>query len=165
MTVNGIGGQSFEETIMEHKSTPKDSGNEFYKSLSDTMDEKEEVETRNKASEPEKSNDNVDSKWDEALLQFHNFVEDRVKNGAPKYKVGGSELSIEEWKHLLKKIDGNLDDIKDQLGVRNEKMKESQVNDKVDKISEKSILELLIDKDGNNIPIQPFKNGKLLQKA
>jgi len=262
MEVNGIGSQSFYEKITGQKSNKKDSGNEFYKSLSDTMDGKTEteseegkynfpqntdirswvhyynispkavhtiepesentvvecsvrkitytesdnvkvsiangyvykaqvnadnstvyveqkseegtvkgyevelskvkedtnnpieqmaLETWNKAGESSKSTNNIDSKWDEALLQFYNFVEDRVKNGAPKFQVGGSELSIDEWNHLLEKIDGNLDDIKNQMAERIKKIKESQDNNKTDEISEKVILELLRNRTGNDI--------------
>lgn len=149
MAVNGIGCQSFYETITGQKSNKKNSGNDFYNSLYDTIGEKGEVkedtdnpieqmafETWNKARKSEKSTENIDSKWDEALLQFYNFVEDRVKNGAPKYQIGGSELSIDEWDKLLEKIDVNLDDIKDELAERVEKMKESEKDNKINKNSE-----------------------------
>lgn len=149
MEVNGIGSQSFYETKTGQKLNKKDGSNDFCKSL-----------LENKANVSEKSTENIDSKWDEALLQFYNFVEDRVKNGAPKYQIGGSELSIDEWDKLLEKIDINLDDIKDELAERVEKMKESEKDNKIDensednKVNENSemlILELLRDRTGNDI--------------
>jgi len=49
MSVNGIGSQSFYETIIGQKSNKKDSGNDFYNSLSDTIGEKAEVKSEAKA--------------------------------------------------------------------------------------------------------------------
>ncbi len=64
---------------------------------------------------------------EEALLQFYEFIEDRIKNGPPKYLIGNSEFSIEEWDKLLEGIDGELDAIKEELRERIEKMKEQQM--------------------------------------
>ena len=64
---------------------------------------------------------------EEALLQFYEFIEDRIKNGPPKYMIGNSEFSIEEWDKLLEGIDGELDAIKEELRERIEKLKEQQM--------------------------------------
>lgn len=64
---------------------------------------------------------------EEALLQFYEFIEDRIKNGPPKYLIGNSEFSIKEWDKLLEGIDGELDAIKEELRERIEKMKEQQM--------------------------------------
>lgn len=64
---------------------------------------------------------------EEALLQFYEYIEDRIKNGPPKYLIGNSEFSIKEWDKLLEGIDGQLDAIKEELRERIEKMKEEQM--------------------------------------
>lgn len=64
---------------------------------------------------------------EEALLQFYEFIEDRIKNGPPKYLIGNSEFSIEEWDKLLEGVDGELDAIREELRERIEKMKEQQM--------------------------------------
>lgn len=130
MAVNGIGSQSYYEKIPGQKTKNKD------------------------------SDENIDSKWDEALLQFNNFVEDRVKNGAPKYQIGSSELSIDEWNKLVEKVDINLDDIKEELEQRVKKIKDIEKDKKIDEKSEdkkidenpeKLILELLRDRTNKDI--------------
>lgn len=82
-----------------------------------------------KISESEKDDekDLEDLTFEEALLKFYEFVEDRIKNGPPKYLIGNSEFSIEEWDKLLEGIDGQLDAIKEELRERIEKMKEQQM--------------------------------------
>lgn len=64
---------------------------------------------------------------EEALLQFYDFIEDRIKNGPPKYLIGNSEFSIKEWDKLIEGIDGQIDAVKEELRERIEKMKEQQM--------------------------------------
>ena len=63
----------------------------------------------------------------EALLSFYEFIEDRIKNGPPKYMIGNAEYSIAEWDKLLEDFDDQLDDIREELRERIEKMKEEQL--------------------------------------
>lgn len=62
--------------------------------------------------------------FEAALLEFYEFVEDRIKNGPPKYLIGNSEFSIEEWDKLLESIDEQLDDIREEMRERIAKLKE-----------------------------------------
>lgn len=63
---------------------------------------------------------------EEALRQFYDFIEDRIKNGPPKYMIGNSEFSVEEWDKLLEDFDDQLDAIREEMRERIEKMKEQQ---------------------------------------
>ncbi|MCM1143930.1 MAG: hypothetical protein NC318_02890 [Blautia sp.] len=64
---------------------------------------------------------------EEALLQFYEFIEDRIKNGPPKYQIGKDEFSIAEWEKLLESIDDQLDAIREEMRERIEKMKEQML--------------------------------------
>lgn len=64
---------------------------------------------------------------EEAMLQFYEFIEDRIKNGPPKYLIGISEFSVAEWDKLIEGIDGQLDAIREELRERIEQMKEEQM--------------------------------------
>lgn len=52
-------------------------------------------------------NDTVETEltYEEALLEFYEFIEERIKNGPPKYMTGNSEFSIEEWDKLMESIE------------------------------------------------------------
>lgn len=65
--------------------------------------------------------------FEEAFLEFYEFVKDRVKNGPPKIQTGGAEFSIEEWDKLLERVDGVIDAIKEaQEAEAIKKEKEAQ---------------------------------------
>ena len=64
---------------------------------------------------------------EEALLQFYEYIEDRIKNGPPKYQIGKDEFSITEWNKLLESLDDQIDTIKEEMRERIEKMKEQQM--------------------------------------
>lgn len=64
---------------------------------------------------------------EEALLQFYEFIEDRIKNGPPKYQIGNAEFSIAEWDKLLESIDDQLDTIREEMRERIEKLKEQML--------------------------------------
>lgn len=63
---------------------------------------------------------------EEALLQFYEFIEDRIKNGPPKYMIGNSEFSVAEWDKLLEDFDDQLDALREEIRERIEKLKEQQ---------------------------------------
>lgn len=65
--------------------------------------------------------------YEEALLEFYEFVEERVKNGPPKIQTGGGEFSIEEWDKLLEEVDDALDAYIEELRERIAKLKEKQL--------------------------------------
>lgn len=65
--------------------------------------------------------------YEEALLEFYDFVEERVKNGPPKIQTGGGEFSIEEWDKLLEEVDGALDAYKEELRERIAKLKAKEL--------------------------------------
>lgn len=64
--------------------------------------------------ENEKEKDITDMTVEEALAEFYDFIQDRIKNGPPKYLIGSSEFSVEEWDKLLESIDGQLDDMREE---------------------------------------------------
>ncbi|MDE5867000.1 MAG: hypothetical protein K2H31_10440 [Lachnospiraceae bacterium] len=76
--------------------------------------------------ESEEDDDNTVLTVEEALQKFYEFIEDRIKNGPPKYMIGNSEFSIEEWEKFLESIDGQIDDIKEETKEMIEGMKEQQ---------------------------------------
>lgn len=63
----------------------------------------------------------------EALQDFYEFVEDRIKNGPPKYLIGNSEFSVAQWDKLMEGVDGQLDAIREDLRERIEQMKAQQM--------------------------------------
>ncbi len=63
---------------------------------------------------------------EEALLQFYEFIEDRIKNGPPKYMIGNSEFSVEEWDKLLEDFDDQLDALREEMRERIAKLREQQ---------------------------------------
>lgn len=83
----------------------------------------EKVKSEGKA---EEDADNTVITAEEALLKFYEFIEDRIKNGPPKYMIGNSEFSIEEWEKFLESIDGQIDDIKEETEEMIERLKEQQ---------------------------------------
>lgn len=93
--------------------------------------------------ESEEASDNTELTVEEALLRFYEFIEDRIKNGPPKYMIGSSEFSIEEWEKFLKSIDGQLDDIREEMRERIERLKEQQ---------EEQQLQALFGQRNNGVP-------------
>ena len=66
--------------------------------------------------------------WDEAMTKFSDFVENRIKNGPPKFSIGAEEFSIKEWEHLLEKVDESLDNAKEEAEAQQERLKEEENN-------------------------------------
>lgn len=105
-----------------------DSKSEYSSSTSSKSSSSSSSKSSAKSSANSSSNseDTIDSKWDEAMLKYSMFVEDRIKNGPQKFQIGGSEMSIEQWDKLIKKVDGDLDDIKEDLKERSEEIKKAE---------------------------------------
>lgn len=74
--------------------------------------------------ESDEDTDITELTMEEALQKFYEFIEDRIKNGPPKYMIGNSEFSIEEWEKFLESIDGQIDDIKEETKELIERLKE-----------------------------------------
>ncbi|MDE6750478.1 MAG: hypothetical protein K2K21_15680 [Lachnospiraceae bacterium] len=79
----------------------------------------------------EEDDDNTVLTVEEALQKFYEFIEDRIKNGPPKYMIGNSEFSIEGWEKFLESIDGQIDDIKEETKEMIERMKEQQEEEQI----------------------------------
>ncbi|MBD5519900.1 MAG: hypothetical protein HDR03_01505 [Lachnospiraceae bacterium] len=73
---------------------------------------------------------------DEALRQFYDFIQDRIKNGSPKYAIGNSEFSQDEWEKLLASIDEQLDDAREEVEDRIERMEAMQLRAELEKEKE-----------------------------
>ncbi len=73
---------------------------------------------------------------DEALKQFYEFIQDRIKNGPPKYAIGNSEFSQDEWEKLLASIDEQLDDAREETEDRIEKIEGMQLIAELEKEKE-----------------------------
>lgn len=65
--------------------------------------------------ELDSSNDYMDMSIEDAMNSFYHFIEDRIKNGDPKYQTGGSEMSVKEWQRLMEYIDDTIDEIREEL--------------------------------------------------
>jgi hypothetical protein len=68
----------------------------------------------------------ADKEWQKAMKEFSAFVEDRIKNGPPKYMIGAQELSIDEWDRLIEHVDKAIDNIQEEQKERIEKVKERE---------------------------------------
>lgn len=103
----------------------------------DTKDpiEKTALEAWEAYQEKEGTEDN-ELTLEEALLDFYEFVEDRIKNGPPKYLIGNAEFSIAEWDKLMESIDEQLDDIREEMRERIAKLKEQMLQDGQEKEQE-----------------------------
>lgn len=66
-------------------------------------------------------NETIDESWKQAMEQFAVYVKDRIENGPPKFAVGASELSVEEWDKLIQSLDDTIDVVKEEQKQRLEK--------------------------------------------
>ncbi|MBO5279421.1 MAG: hypothetical protein J6B06_08030 [Lachnospiraceae bacterium] len=73
----------------------------------------------------------------EALEKFYAYAEERVKNGPPKFAIGASELTIEEWDKLLERVDEEIDAAKEDLRKRVEERQEEEEQKQIDELIEK----------------------------
>lgn len=68
----------------------------------------------------------TDMTLEEAMLWFYDFIQDRIENGPPKYKIGNSEFSIAEWEKLMENVDEQLDEIREALREEIEQRKAAE---------------------------------------
>ncbi|MCH5257675.1 MAG: hypothetical protein J1D87_10295 [Lachnospiraceae bacterium] len=85
-------------------------------------------EEQNPSQSGEKSGTDEDLTWEEALSQFYDFVQDRIKNGDIKYMIGKSEFSQEEWEKFLASLDKQIDDIVEETKEHTEEMKNQYID-------------------------------------
>lgn len=65
-----------------------------------------------------KNNDevqDVNDDFHEQYLKFYEYVRNRIENGPPKFSIGKSEFTIDEWDRLLEGVDEQIDEIKDEI--------------------------------------------------
>lgn len=60
------------------------------------------------------------------VMEYYGFVMDRIKNGDPKYQIGGQAMSVKEWDRLVEKIDKCIDEIREDQEERQEKLQEKK---------------------------------------
>lgn len=66
--------------------------------------------------------------WRKALDSYVDYVQDRIENGPEKFQIGKSEFSVEEWDKLMKKIDNDIDAVKEEQKQRAEKIINQKMN-------------------------------------
>ena len=64
--------------------------------------------------ELDSSNSYMNKSIEEAITDFYHFIEDRIKNGDPKYQTGGSEISVKDWKRLMEYIDDTMEQVREE---------------------------------------------------
>ena len=83
--------------------------------------------------------------WEEALAQFYDFIQDRIKNGDEKYMIGNSEFSQKEWEKFLESLDKQIDDIVEETKEHAEKVKNQYIDaDKIAGLNRTQIAELAL---------------------
>lgn len=70
------------------------------------------------------------SDFTKALGDFTDYVKDRLKNGEQKFSIGGLEVSITDWKSMMKKLDKTIDAIHKQVKEEIKEQKEEQEKEK-----------------------------------
>lgn len=102
--------------------------------------------------------------WEEALGQFYDFIQDRIKNGDIKYMIGKSEFSQEEWEKFLASLDKQIDEIVEDTKERVEQVKNQYIDaDKVAGLTDKQLEEQALQKGREEMEGVPYgylaKNG------
>ena len=79
----------------------------------------------------------TDTEFKQELEKFYAYAEDRVKNGPPKFAIGASELSVEEWDRLIQSVDRDIDAARQELRERVEREAEKAEQEAVRALIEK----------------------------
>lgn len=119
-----------------HKIDPKEETRRLINQKKD-LSKDGDKDVQNEEVQDEKSYE--DMTIEEAMQKFYDFVEDRIKNGDPKYQIGAAEMSVKEWNRLLEKIDDEIDAAKEQLReeVRKAKEEAKKATSKADVVEKK----------------------------
>lgn len=102
------------------------------------------LEAWNKGNRSGEEAEEKENLWNfkEALQEYYDYVEERIKNGPPKIPTGGSEMSVEEWKKLIEKVDRDLEAVREEQAERFEKLQEEeQLEEPVEEARIKKLLE------------------------
>ena len=102
---------------------------------------------------------------EEALKQFYEFIQDRIKNGPPKYAIGNSEFSKDEWDKLLASIDEQLDDAREEAEDRIEKIEAMQLRAELEKEKEESAAQTNSKQYISADEIAGLDSAQLIEKA
>lgn len=79
-----------------------------------------------KKPEAEEAPEDDSSETKSPVMEYYDFVMDRIKNGDPKYQIGGQAMSVKEWDRLIDKVDQCIDKIKEEQEERQEKLREEK---------------------------------------
>lgn len=71
------------------------------------------------------------------IVETMEKFEYQLKRGEPKYSIGGSEFSIKEWDKLISRIDNTIEETKEELELREEKLKQEKLEEKI--MADKSV--------------------------
>ncbi len=63
--------------------------------------------------------------------QIYELMEQRIKDGEPKYQTGQDSYSASEWKQMIERIDADINAIKEEQKERFEKLQEESVEDEL----------------------------------
>ncbi len=54
-----------------------------------------------------------DQTFEKAMNSYRDMVIDRLKNGEPKFSIGSLQISVSDWKNMMKKVDKTLEELKE----------------------------------------------------
>lgn len=54
-----------------------------------------------------------DQTFEKAMNSYRDMVIDRLKNGEPKFSIGSLQISVSDWKNMMKKVDKALEELKE----------------------------------------------------
>lgn len=112
MKVNYIENKLFENrTEKSHVEVPEKILEEFARRI------KEQMAKEGEAGE-DKDSDKSAPDFHREMLAYYERVQEQIKNGPPKFRIGGAEMSEEEWEKLIEKVDANLDAVKEEQEKR-----------------------------------------------
>lgn len=54
-----------------------------------------------------------DQTFEKAMNSYRDMVIDRLKNGEPEFSIGSLQISVSDWKNMMKKVDKALEELKE----------------------------------------------------
>lgn len=76
----------------------------------------------------------TEEEYRKALDKFYVYAGERVKDGPPKFAIGGSEFSVEDWEKLMESVDEQIDAIKEEMREDIEERKEDAEQKNIDEL-------------------------------
>lgn len=80
------------------------------------------VTTKSSASSQSKS---TSAEFSKELKGFEAKLKDRLENGKPKYTMGMTSMTEDDWENLMRNVDSYMQKVKDMKEVSQEKQEES----------------------------------------